>query len=63
MVDGELGVFIKYGDTVKFRKVNIIYETDDFIVSSLDDDGDGYLTMYDEVIVTGKDLYVDKKLA
>lgn len=63
LVDGELGVFIKYGDTVKFRKVNIIYETDDFIVSGLDDDGDGYLTMYDEVIVTGKDLYVDKKLA
>ena len=28
-----------------------------------DDEGDGYLTMYDEVIVTGKDLYVDKKLA
>ncbi|MBQ8994966.1 MAG: hypothetical protein IJ091_04045 [Oscillospiraceae bacterium] len=63
LVDGDLGVFIKYGDTVKFRKVNIIYETEDYIISGIEDVGDQYLTMYDEVIVTGKDLYVDKKLA
>jgi len=63
LVNGELGVYIKYGDVVKFRKINIIYETEDYIVSGLTDSGDSYLSMYDEIIVTGKDLYIDKKLS
>ena len=63
LVDGNLGVYIKYGDVVKFRKINIIYETEDYIVSGLSDAGDEYLTMYDEIIISGKGLYVDKKLS
>lgn len=63
LVNGDLGVYIKYGDVVKFRKINIIYETEDYIVSGLSDAGDEYLTMYDEIIVTGKGLYIDKKLS
>ena len=63
LVNGDLGVYIKYGDVVKFRKINIIYETEDYIISGLTDSGDTYLSMYDEIIVTGKDLYIDKKLA
>ena len=63
LIDGEVGVFIKYGDTVKFRKLDIIYETDDYIISDITDGKDNYLKLYDEVIISGKDLYVDKKLA
>ena len=63
LVNGDLGVYIKYGDVVKFRKINIIYETEDYIISGMTDSGDTYLSMYDEIIVTGKDLYIDKKLA
>ncbi len=63
LVDGEVGVFIKYGDTVKFRKLDIIYETDNYVVSSLQENSDTYVTLYDEIIVSGKDLYLDKKLS
>lgn len=62
LVDGELGVFIKYGDTVKFRKLNIIYETDDYVLSSATEGSSYLLSLYDEVIVSGKNLYVDKHL-
>ncbi len=62
LVDGELGVFIKYGDTVKFRRLNIIYETDDYVLSSATEGSSTLLSLYDEVIISGKNLYVDKHL-
>ncbi len=63
LVDGQVGVFIKYGDTVKFRKLDIIYETEDYVVSALSENSETYVTLYDEIIVSGKDLYLDKKLS
>ena len=63
MVDGKLGVYIKYGSAVKFRLVDIIYETEDYVVSSVTEGNGAYLALYDEIIVSGKQLYVDKELA
>ena len=63
MVDGKLGVYIKYGSAVKFRLVDIIYETEDYVVSSVTEGNGEYLALYDEIIVSGKQLYVDKELA
>ncbi|MBP0969016.1 MAG: hypothetical protein J5744_02620 [Oscillospiraceae bacterium] len=63
LIDGNLGVFIKYGSLVKFRKVDIIYETDDFILSSATEGSGSILSLYDEIIVQGKNLYVDRDLS
>lgn len=57
---GEKGVFVQKGNLVEFRKVNIVYSDDDFVLSSTDVNGDGYVKLYDNVIIEGKDLYDGK---
>ena len=61
--DGEVGVYIKYGTTVVFRKVDIIYETDKYVVSRVNTSDSSKLRLYDEIITEGKDLYVGKDLS
>ena len=61
--EGEFGVFIKYGTTIVFRKLDIIYETDTYVVSSVNTSDSTKLRLYDEIIVEGKDLYVGKDLS
>ncbi len=58
--DGEKGVFVQNGNLVEFKKVNIIYSGDDFILSETDVGKDGYVKLYDNIIVEGKDLYDGK---
>ena len=62
LLDGELGVYIKYGSAVDFRKVDVIYETDDYIISSPGESSSGTLAVYDEMITEGRDLEVGKQL-
>ena len=62
LIDGELGVYIKYGNLVKFKKVDIIYEGEDFIISSATEGSGSYLSLYDEIITSGKNLYKDRDL-
>lgn len=62
LLDGELGVYIKYGSTVRFRRVNVIYETDEFIISKPDSSDSGVLAVYDEIIVEGRDISEGKQL-
>lgn len=73
IVNGKQGVYIINGDIIRFRRVNIIYETDDYyIVSSKDpvqktDEENNaekypYIALYDNVIVKGKNLF-DGKIA
>ena len=61
--NGEVGVYIKYGSAVAFKKVDIVYETEEFILSRLNSSDDEYLELYDEMFIEGKDLYVGKELA
>jgi len=61
--DGELGVFIKYGSLVQFRKVDIIYEDEDYVLSSVTEGSSSYLSLYDEVIIQGKNLYENRDLS
>ena len=61
--DGEVGVYIKYGTTVMFRKLDIIYETDSYVVSRINTSDSTRLRLYDEIITEGKDLYVGKDLS
>ncbi|MBQ9944985.1 MAG: hypothetical protein IJO68_00500 [Clostridia bacterium] len=60
-VNGEKGVYVKVGNIAEFKKVNIIYSDEDFVLSSAPEDKKGYLELYDEIILEGVDLY-DSKL-
>lgn len=56
-VDGVKGVFILRSDSVTFRKVNIVWTSDEFVVCKDDE-----LRLYDEIITKGKDLYDGKAI-
>ncbi len=58
--EGEKGVYVKNGNIAKFRKVNIIYTSDDYVLSAADANDDSYVRLYDDVILKGKDLYDGK---
>ncbi|MBR2591806.1 MAG: hypothetical protein IKD62_02440, partial [Oscillospiraceae bacterium] len=60
--DGVVGVYIKYGSTVMFRKLDIVYENDEYVISRIDASDSDLLKLYDEIITEGKDLYVGKEL-
>ncbi len=59
---GNSGVFVRRGNIVNFRSVNIIYSEDSFVIASKPSDDSGieleyaHLKLYDEVIISGKDL-------
>ncbi len=55
------GVYINMGQVVKFKKLDIIYETEDYAVSAIQGDTD-YLQLYDEIILEGSDLYDNKPI-
>lgn len=58
-VDGEKGVYVQRGNIIQFRKINIIYSTEDYsVVESITDSA--YLQQYDSVITQGVDLYDGK---
>lgn len=58
--DGNKGVYVLSGNIAKFKKVNIIYSTDDFVLSHADEGASGYVTLYDNIITEGKELYDGK---
>lgn len=60
--DGVLGVYVKSGTTVVFKPVEILYETETFVVASAEANDSSCLQLYDEIVVEGKDLFVGKEL-
>lgn len=58
--EGEKGVYVLSGNIAKFRKINIIYATDDYVLSRTEEGQDGYVRLYDNIITEGKDLYDGK---
>lgn len=62
VIDGVQGVYILSGNVAKFRKLDVIYTSEDYVISSysISEEREGkeglYLKLYDEVIVEGKDL-------
>lgn len=66
IVDGERGVYIKYGQIMQFKLVDILYETEDYFVSAIketEDELQDYVRVYDDIIVKGSDFYDGKKIA
>ncbi len=51
--DNEKGVYVLMGERVDFKKVEILYETDEYMISAYKTDDD-YVGLYDDVIVSGK---------
>lgn len=58
--DQQAGVYIRSGNVVAFRKIEQLYsQPADYVVCKIVDE-DGYLQMYDDIIVSGRDLYDGK---
>ena len=47
-------------DKMYFRTINVVYETEDFVVSSATADQSNPLKLYDMIIVEGVGLYNQK---
>lgn len=47
------GVRILKGEQVVFKKIDVIYEGSDYVLSDVHDDDSGYLTLYDDIIIEG----------
>jgi len=64
ITNGTQGVYTISGNTVRFKKVEIIYTSDDYYLvkqlKSTDKDYASSLMLYDNVIIGGKDLYDGK---
>ena len=57
--DGERGVFVLRGQSLVFKKINVVYWGEDYVICSQEPDSE-YLLMYDEIVTEGKDLYDGK---
>lgn len=57
--NGEKGVYVQTGNAIEFKKVKVIYTGADFLLCEPSSEK-GYLELYDEVVLTGKDLYSGK---
>ncbi|MCR4779768.1 MAG: hypothetical protein K5876_01590 [Ruminiclostridium sp.] len=55
--DGSVGVYIQDGIVVRFRKVRQILSQEEYTLVQDTSDEDGYLHLYDNIIVEGRDLY------
>ncbi|MGN0606108.1 MAG: HlyD family efflux transporter periplasmic adaptor subunit [Oscillospiraceae bacterium] len=51
----EKGVYIKLGENVVFKKIEVIFEGDDYVISAANPDSD-YLMLYDDIITEGIDV-------
>lgn len=60
--EGNQGVYVRRGNIINFRSVNIIYSEDSFIIATKPSAESGieleytHLKLYDEVIISGKEL-------
>lgn len=55
----QMGVFVVNGSTMDFRKIDVIYWGEQYVISSQVPE-DGYLKLYDKIITEGKELYDGK---
>lgn len=64
LVNDDIGVYVLSGTTVSFKKIEIVYEGDGYVISALretyGDDAHEYLNLNENIIVEGKELYDGK---
>lgn len=59
-VEGVQGVYIVRGNLMGFRKIKIVYTTDDYSIVVNPENSSGFIKLYDKVITEGVDLYDNK---
>lgn len=59
-VDGEKGVYVVRGNLVGFRKINIIYSSENFTIVNNPEGRDDYIKLYDKVVTKGVEIYDNK---
>lgn len=59
-VDCVKGVYVVRGNLVGFRKINILYSTDNFTIVNNPDGKDDYIKLYDKVVTKGVEVYDNK---
>lgn len=57
--EGERGVYIVRGTSLAFKKINVLYWGEDYVICS-QETGDDYLKLYDRIVTEGRDLYEGK---
>ena len=70
IVDDAWGVYVKYGNLARFRKIEALYQNDEYILvpnkaklsAEQAQNTVSQIKLYDEVIVGGKNLYDGKLL-
>ncbi|MBR5089830.1 MAG: hypothetical protein IK093_10430 [Ruminiclostridium sp.] len=55
--DGSIGVYVQDGIVAKFRKVRQILSKEDYTLVADTSGEEGYLSLYDNIIVEGRDLH------
>lgn len=61
-VDGEKGVYVKRGNIIQFKKINIISSSEEYsVVEKVEDSS--YVRQYDTIITEGVDLYDGKVIS
>lgn len=48
------GVYIQEGEQVEFRKIDVIYEGSDYVLSDVHEEDGDYLALYDDIMVEGE---------
>ncbi|MBE6827272.1 MAG: hypothetical protein E7514_01485 [Ruminococcaceae bacterium] len=64
-VDSQKGVYVKSGNIIQFKKINIDYSDNEISICTLPKDAKAseYIALYDEVITEGTDLYDGKVIS
>ncbi|MFY9198620.1 MAG: HlyD family efflux transporter periplasmic adaptor subunit [Acutalibacteraceae bacterium] len=57
---GEKGVYVKTGNIIRFKKANVLYSSSDVIIAENKRGAQGYVKLYDDIVVEGTDLYDGK---
>jgi len=47
------GVYILKGEQVEFKKIDVIYEGSDYVLSAVHDGDSSYLSLYDDIMIEG----------
>lgn len=59
-LEGETGVYALISNKVVFRKIEVLYSGDGYVIAALDNSVKDNIQLYDAVIVEGRDLYDGK---
>ena len=49
------GVYTSKGEQVVFKKIDVIYEGGNYVLSAVHDDDASYLALYDDIMIEGVD--------